>query len=153
MLYIYIYIYIYISNWWLGKEYSTSTTFGILEKTHGMQHYNIPMGNAWTHENMLKSRFKMPQGANIDTHKINGTQPNQNFEKICPKTKFLTPFTKNPQFKNPKLISTYSKKKMKRMLRKHTLNLFLQKISFKIMGFRETLIWVERCSREAMRGK
>ena len=84
---------------------------------------------------MPKYKIKMPQGANTDTHKTNGTQPNQNFEKICPKTKFLTPFTKNPQFKNPKLISTYSKKKMKRMLRKHTFKLILQKSSLKMMGF------------------
>ena len=84
---------------------------------------------------MPKYKIKMPQWANTDTHKTNGTQPNQNFEKICPKTKFLTPFTKNPQFKNPKLISTYSKKKMKRMLRKHTFKLILQKSSLKMMGF------------------
>ena len=59
---------------------------------------------------MPKYKIKITQGANTDIHKINGTQLNQNFEKICPKTKFLTPFSKNPQFKNPKLISTYSKK-------------------------------------------
>ena len=84
---------------------------------------------------MPKYKIKMPQGANTNTHKTNGTQTNQNFEKICPKTKFLTPFSKNPQFKNPNLISTYSKKKMKRMLRKPTFELILQKSSLKMMGF------------------
>ena len=46
----------------------------------GMQHCTTWMGNAWTHANMPKYKFKMPQGANIDTHRSNGTQPNQNFE-------------------------------------------------------------------------
>ena len=47
---------------------------------------------------MPKYRFKMPQGANTDTHKTNETQYNQNFEKICPKPKFPTFCLKNPQF-------------------------------------------------------
>ena len=47
----------------------------------------------------------MPQGANIDTHKPNGTQPNQNFENFLVKIKYPNPFSKNPQFLKPKLIS------------------------------------------------
>ena len=60
-------------------------------QTHDMFHCDIPMGNAWTHGNR-------PHGANTDTHKTNGTQPNQNFEKNFSKTKFPTPLSKNPQF-------------------------------------------------------
>ena len=56
------------------------------------------MGNAWTHGNMPKYMIKMPQGANTNIHKLNGTQPNQNFEKNCSKIKFPTPFSKNPQY-------------------------------------------------------
>ena len=67
-----------------------------------MQHYTTQMSNAWTYENMPKYKFKLPQGANTDTHKTNGTQPNQNFEKILPKIIVPNPFFENPQFKNPK---------------------------------------------------
>ena len=41
----------------------------------------------------------MPQGASTDTHKPNGIQPNQNFEKKnLLKIKNPDPFLKNPQF-------------------------------------------------------
>ena len=40
----------------------------------------------------------MPQGANTDTHRPNGTQPNQNFEKSLVKIKNPKPFLKNSQF-------------------------------------------------------
>ena len=60
----------------------------------------------------------MPQEANIDTIKTNGTQPNQNFEKILPKIIVPNPFFENPQFKKPKTNSAQSQeKKMKRMLK------------------------------------
>ena len=47
---------------------------------------------------MPQYMFKMPQGANTDTHKPNGTQPNQNFEKILLKNHEPNPFFENPQF-------------------------------------------------------
>ena len=75
----------------LSPKHHKNVTWAFCQ-THGMQHYNIPIGNAWPHGNMPKYRYKMPQGANTDTHKTNGTQPSQNFENICPKTKFPTPF-------------------------------------------------------------
>ena len=65
-----------------------------------MQHYNTPMGNAWTHGNMPKYIIKMPQGANTDTISSNGTQPNQNFEKNFPKSTFPTPFSKITNSRN-----------------------------------------------------
>ena len=46
-----------------------------------MQHYTTHMGNAWTYENMPKYKFKLPQGANIDTIMTNEAKPNQDFEK------------------------------------------------------------------------
>ena len=33
-------------------------------------------------KNMPKYKFKLPQGANTDTNKTNGTNPNQNFENF-----------------------------------------------------------------------
>ena len=42
--------------------------------------------------------IKMPHGTNIDTHRLNGTQPNQNFEKYLVKIMNPNPFSKNPQF-------------------------------------------------------
>ena len=74
-------------------------------QTHGMQQCKLPISNARTHGYMPKYKFKMPQGANTDTQPTNGTQPNQNFEKIMLKSKFPTPFSKNPLFQNPKLSS------------------------------------------------
>ena len=42
----------------------------------------------------------MPQGANTNTHKPNGTQPNQNFEKNFTKSRTLTHFRKKiPNFR------------------------------------------------------
>ena len=81
----------------LSPKHHKNVTWAFCQ-THGMQQYKTHMGNAWTHGNMPKYRFKLSQGANTDTHKSNGTQPNQNFEKNFPKTKFPTPFSKNPQF-------------------------------------------------------
>jgi len=42
--------------------------------------------------------FRMPHEANIDTNIANGTQPNQNFEKIFHKNKNPNPVFENPQF-------------------------------------------------------
>ena len=47
----------------------------------------------------------MPQGANTDTHKPNGTRPNQNFEKNLLKIKVPNPFFEKFPIQNPKLIS------------------------------------------------
>ena len=47
---------------------------------------------------MPQYKLKMPQGANTDTHRPNGTQPNQNFEKILLKKHEPNPFFENPQF-------------------------------------------------------
>ena len=55
---------------------------------------------------MPKYMIKMPQGANTDTIKTIGTQPNQNFENFWPKIIVPNPFFKNHQFKNPKTNST-----------------------------------------------
>ena len=77
----------------LSPKHHKNVTWAFCQ-THGMQHYNIPMGNAWTQENMPKYKFKIPQGANTDTHKTNGTQSNQNFEKDLPKNKVPNPFFK-----------------------------------------------------------
>ena len=49
--------------------------------------------------------IKMPQGANTDTIKTNGAQPNQDFEKNLPKNIVPNPFFENPQLKNPKTNS------------------------------------------------
>ena len=42
----------------------------------------------------------MPQGANTDTHKSNGTQPNQNFEKFSQNQEPQPIFEKIPNFEN-----------------------------------------------------
>ena len=84
----------------LSPKHHKNVTWAFCQ-THGMQHYNIPMGNAWTHGNMPKYRFKMPQGANTNTHKTNGTQPNQNFEKDLPKNKVPNPFFKKSPILEP----------------------------------------------------
>ena len=52
---------------------------------------------------------KMPQEANIDTYKPNGTQPNQNFEIFFTKSRTPTLFRNFPNFKKPMLISAKSK--------------------------------------------
>ena len=49
-------------------------------------------------EKMPQYKFKMPQRANTDMHRPNGTQPNQNFEKILLKKHEPNPCSKNPQF-------------------------------------------------------
>ena len=41
--------------------------------------------------------LKLPQGANTDINKPNGTQPNQNFEIFFTKLRVPTHFQKNPQ--------------------------------------------------------
>ena len=72
------------------KQYKNVTwTFW---QTLGMQHCTTWMGNAWTHRKMPQYRFKMPQRANIVTHRSNGTKPNQNFEKNLLKIKVPNPF-------------------------------------------------------------
>ena len=43
--------------------------------------------------------LKLSQGANTDSHKPNGTQPNQNFEKNFPKYKDPNPFSEIPKFR------------------------------------------------------
>ena len=59
--------------------------------------------NMWTmheHEwNSPKYMLKLPKLANIDSHRSNGTEPNQDIEKNFTKTKVLNPFSKIPQFK------------------------------------------------------
>ena len=45
---------------------------------------------------MPKYKFKLPQGANIDTNKTNGAQPNQDFENFLPKISKPNPFLKIP---------------------------------------------------------
>ena len=45
--------------------------------------------------------LKLPQGANTDTNKLNGTQPNQNFEFFFTKLRVLTHFRKNPLILEP----------------------------------------------------
>ena len=45
---------------------------------------------------MPKYMIKMPQGANTDTIKSNGTQPNQDFENFFPKINKPNPFWKIP---------------------------------------------------------
>ena len=47
---------------------------------------------------MPQYKVRMPQGANIDTHRPNRTQPNQNFERILLKNHEPNPCSKNPQF-------------------------------------------------------
>ena len=42
----------------------------------------------------------MPQGANTNTNKPNGTQPNQEIEKKIAKIRVPNPFSKKPQFKS-----------------------------------------------------
>ena len=55
---------------------------------------------------MPQYKLKMPQGANTRTNISNKTQPNQDFERNLQKNKKIpNPFSKNPQFKNPKLKS------------------------------------------------
>ena len=45
---------------------------------------------------MPKYKFKLPQGANIDTIMTNEAKPNQDFEKKFPKINKPNPFSKNP---------------------------------------------------------
>ena len=46
--------------------------------------------------------LKLPQGANTDTNKPNGTRPNQNFEFFFTKLRVPTHFQKkNPQILEP----------------------------------------------------
>ena len=66
-----------------------------------MQHYKTPMNNAWTHVKMPLYKLKMPHDANTDTHKPNGTQPNQNFEKIYTKSRTPTHFRKKSPILEP----------------------------------------------------
>ena len=61
--------------------------------------------------------MKMPQGANTNTIKWNGTKPNQNFENILPKIIVPTPFSKIPNSRNLKQILHNLSKKMKRILK------------------------------------
>ena len=68
-------------------------------QTLNMQHCKTPMDNAWTYVKMPKYKSKMPQGANTDTHKPNGTQPNKNFEKFLLKIKNPNPFLKSLNFR------------------------------------------------------
>ena len=66
-----------------------------------MQHYTTHVGNAWTYENLPKYKFKLPQGANIDTIKSNGAIPNQDFEIFFPEINKPNPFSKNPNWRQP----------------------------------------------------
>ena len=50
---------------------------------------------------MPQYKIRMPHGANIDTQRSNGTQPNKNFEKKFTKIRTPTQFFKNPQFSKP----------------------------------------------------
>ena len=79
-----------------SNQYKNVT--GTFWQTLGMQHCTTWMDNAWTHKKMPQYKFKMPQGANIDTHRPNGTRPNQNFENILLKNHEPNPFFENPQF-------------------------------------------------------
>ena len=68
-------------------------------QTLNMQQITAHIKNAWTWWNLPQYMFKMPHGANTDTNIANGTQPNQNFEKICTKIRTPTLFWKSPNFK------------------------------------------------------
>ena len=84
---------------------------------------------------MPKYIIKMPQEANTDTIKTNGTQPNQNFENFLPKIIVPNPFFENPQFKKPKTNSAHSKKKNEENVEKHTFELIVQRFELGIEGF------------------
>ena len=49
--------------------------------------------------NFPKYMLKLLKLANTNTHKSNGTEPNQQIEKNFTKTKVPNPFSKIPQFK------------------------------------------------------
>ena len=96
----------------------------------------------------------MPQRANIDTHKPNGTQPNQNFENFLDKIKNQTLISKIPKFWKPKLISAKSKIEMKKMFKKTYLEVDFAENKLENDGIlSERQFWVERGSRKARSGK
>ena len=70
-------------------------------QTPNMQQYTTPTKNAWTWWNLPQYMFNLPQGANTVTNTGNGTQPNQNFERIFTKMRTLTQFSKIPNFLIP----------------------------------------------------
>ena len=51
---------------------------------------------AWSCENLPKYKLKFPLGSNIDTNKLDGTEPNQEIEK-----KFRKNYSSQPFFEKP----------------------------------------------------